>query len=526
MIRTWGRGASPFKLAAGAALALAACALVAYDARYHEFWRDEVHPILLAQNVPLRRFLLAKKVEGFPPLFDLLSMPFVRVLSPEQRLLLGGGTGFAVLLFGTYRCIASICARPVASLVLTALIGASYSYAYEFGVVIRPYALSAGFGLLANAYLRDALRTGRARSVVLGTLAAGLCALSSTHAATLAGGALVAFGLVSLWRDRSLRRVLPTLGVLPFFAVVAYVILPFPGRSSDLNVDMHRSGGTFLPYAMQAIAGSFTPQDWWVAASFGEPGWLDRVATFRHWAPIGIAAGFMYSVVLRSTDAWREYRPVLVYDVLAILVGWAPLLEIVVNHYWGSPRHHQFFSIPVVVTLAGWGAQRGMAHPRSVAAWAPAVALPLMGAWFAYQYVVCAEDLALDAKMPFSDTKAAAALLPTGAHLVAESLTMQEGYMLWQPGIVMRGGDCAGRHLGYTAFDTVWHSGAPIPPMVRDECAAAPDRTYFSGNRFSTGGLAGCLHSLFTATPHSEQLRPDERFDLWQADCACVEHAK
>src|SRR5258708_29374802 len=130
---------------------------------------------------------------------------------------------------------------------MTGALGLSYSYAYEFGVVIRPYALSAGFGLLTNACLRDALRTLRVRSVVLGTAAAALCALSSTHGATIAGAALVAFGLVALSRSRGLRLALPTLGGLPFFAVVPYIVLPFPARSPQLNVDMHRAAASFLP---------------------------------------------------------------------------------------------------------------------------------------------------------------------------------------------------------------------------------------------------------------------------------------
>lgn len=516
------RGPSAFTLVGAGALAVAVGALVAYDARYHEFWRDEVHTYLFNAHVPLHRFLLAKKVEGHPPLHDLVTVPFVGIFSPFVRILLGGAVGFAVLLFGTYRAILSICCRPVASLALTGLLAGTYIYAYELGVVVRCYGLGAGFGLLCTAYLREALRGHRLRPVFLGAGAGGLCLVSSTHAATMAFGALAAFGLVSLWRHRGIKLALPTLLVLPFVGVLIYAILPFPGRSPELNVDMHRGGGEFAKLALQAIAGSFTPQDWWVTASFGDPRTLDAIAFLRHWGLVGILLGFAYSLVLRLSTDWKPYRALLAYDVLSILFGWVALLEIIVNHYWGSPRHHAFLGIPVVVLVAGWGAQRSFGANR----WAPLAALPLMSAWFAFQFVVCARDLALDVELPFSDTKAAAARLPPDAHLVADSLTMQEGYMLWQPGILMRGGDNAGRRIGYVAFDSAWHAGAPILPMVRGECAEAPDRTFFSGSGGSLGAFAGCLQLLRSGTPHSEQLRADERFDLSKVDCACVERGR
>jgi hypothetical protein len=54
------------------------------------------------------------------------------------------------------------------------------------------------------------------------------------------------------------------------------------------------------------------------------------------------------------------------------------------------------------------------------------------------------------------------------------------------------------------------------------ECAEAADRTYYSGWRWALGGAAGCLRMVREASPHSEQTRPDERFDLFQVDCSCI----
>jgi hypothetical protein len=507
-----------FQAVAAGALASAVAALVIYDARYHEFWRDEVHTYLFNEHVPLHRFLVAKKVEGHPPLYDLLTVPLVGIVSPLHRLLIGGAVGFAVLLYGTYRAILSVCCRPVASAVLTALLGATYIYTYELGVVVRCYGLGAGLALLCNGYLREALRGHTLRPVLLGTAAGGACLLASTHASTLAGGSLAAFALVSLWRHRGVKLMLPTIAVLPCLAVAAYTILPFPGRSGELNVDLHRTRAEFTKFALQALAGGLTPQDWWVTASFGSPRTLDVIALLRHWGRLGVLYGAGAMVLLRALPPWRAYRPLLVYDVLAVSVAWAALLEIVVNHYWGSSRHHVFFGIPVAVMLAGWSLQRGPPTTR----WTEAAGLAAMAPWLAFQLVVCFRDLALDVDLPFSDTKAAALMLPPDAHLVADSLTIQEGYMLWRPGITMRGGDNGGRRIGYVAFDNAWHAGVALLPMVRDECSQAPDRTYYSGGQWGLGGSSGCLHLTRSATPHSEQLRPDELFDLWKVDCACV----
>ncbi|MGO9836538.1 MAG: hypothetical protein ACLP1X_20260 [Polyangiaceae bacterium] len=518
MSRGAARAVSGHALVGAGALAFAVVALVAFTGRYHEFWRDEVHQQLLAANIPLYRFFLTRRVEGVPTLLGLFLKAFATVMPLHASLLLGGGIGYGALLCGTYRCVLSISRRPTASLVVTAVLAGTYMYAYEYGVMMREYGLGAGLGLATNGYLREALRGRSIRPVVLGTVTGALCACTGAHALTLAGGAFAAFGVMALWRDRGVRRIWPMLGALPFFALALYLALPFPGRTSEANVDAHRPAELFTRYAVQAISGSFTTQDWWVTASFGDPHVLDLIARLRHWGVIGIAIGVVYSTTLRLVPDWSDYRPILLYDLLAVVIGWLPLLEIVVNHYWGSPRHHGFFALPVLALLAGWGLQRG----GGTAPWASAGALALLVPWFAYQYIVCVRDLDLEVRLPFSDTKEAAALVPPRAHLVVESLTMQEAFMFWQPTLSVRGADNGGRHLGAIAPDPAWNLRVPIVPLVREECAAAPDATYYSGAAWGVQSISRCLKLLRTATPHSEQTRADERMDVWRVDCACV----
>ena len=68
--------------------------------------------------------------------------------------------------------------------------------------------------------------------------------------------------------------------------------------------------------------------------------------------------------------------------------------------------------------------------------------------------------------------------------------------------------------------------GAQAGPLVREECRAAPDRTYYSGWSWGLGSLASCGHVVRSASLHSEQSRPDERFDLIKLDCDCVSRAR
>jgi hypothetical protein len=508
---------SAHALVGAGALLFAMAALVTYSAHYHAFWRDEVHQELLAANIPMHRFVMARRVEGIPFLFNLILKLFTLVFLPSRSLLLGGAVGYGTLLFGTYRCILSICRRTTASLVMTALFAGTYVYAYEYGVMVREYGLGAGLGLATNAYLREALRGRSLRPVLFGTASAALCASTCAHAATLAGGALAAFGMVALVRDRGIRRIWPTVFALPFFGFALYLALPFPGRHPDLNVDHHQPRELFQRLALQAISGSFTGRDWWYAASFGDPRIIELIATLRHWGVLGIALGVAYSIVLRLTPDWSDYRAILVYDVLAIVIGWAPLVEIIVNHYWGFPRHHGFFAIPVLAVLAGWGLQRG----GGALQWGGAAAVALLGPWLVYQYVVCGRVLDMEMRVPFSDTKAEAALIPPGAHVVADSLTMEEGIMFWQPTVVMRGGDNAGRHLGAMAVDETWYTRVPLAPLVREECIAAPDATYYSGEGWFDIDPR-CLTLVRAATPHTEQLIANESFNLWRVNCACA----
>jgi hypothetical protein len=505
-----------FPVVAGTALALAVCAIALFDVRYHEHWRDEAHAFNFATRAPFHRFITVMHVDGVPFLFHLMLKVYSLVMSPRQSLILAGALGYGTLLVGTYRCLESICRRRVLSLVLTALFACTYAYTYEFGIVIRQYGLGLGFALLTSAYLRDALRKRTLRPVLLGTLFGALAAMTTIQAAACAGGSFVAFGLVWLLRERRISRVLPTLAAVPAFALSLYLALPFPGRylrEIEQPTYVPKPIAFRLQVVANALAGCFTPQDWWRASSLGDPGWQDVFASLRYWALLGVAAGAAYSIALRLTPAWRSYRPVLAYDVIALLVGSAAMLHILVNIYYGAARHQLMLGIPLVLTVVGWGAQRSPHTWRLIAT----PALVLTSFFFAFQIAVAKRVLAWDYELPFSDSKAEAALLLPHAHLLVDSALMAESFLIYRPDLTFRGSDNGGRLGGYID-DAAGQMHVPLASYVRDDCAAAPDRTYNVGG--GLGEYQRCLHPMLS---HTEA---EERFDLFQIDCSCVGASK
>jgi hypothetical protein len=485
--------------------------LVVYDGLYHEFWRDEVQAYLEARYAPFPDFFAVMHLEGVPFLFHLLLKLYGTFLPPLATMLVVGWMGYETLLFGTYRLLRSICGDPVRSLVITLLLSLTYNYVYELGVVVRQYGMSMGLALVTLALLRDALRTGRRALVVPAAVACALGASSSPHGACVCGGALVAYTVIALLRGQlDLRSVLILAGTVPFFALTAYLAMPFAERCASVEPPMLQAPSEFSLFARQALAGSVTPQDWWVAASFGEEHFINRLGVLRGWSPSWLAAGAVLALASRSRRLLNP-RELEFFDVIAIVVGWAPLLEIIVEHFWGSPRHHLFLSIPGVVVVLGWMARSPWRR------WLWVAAAP----FFAFELVLAARDLKMDHDLPFSDSKAVAARLAPDAHVVADSFMAHSGLLFWRPDAVLRGADQAGRRARFTRPDQEWATRVAIQPLVADECRQTPDRVFYVGTE--AGSMSSCLKLVMRGTPYFEQLWTGEHpFDLWQVDCTCI----
>jgi hypothetical protein len=499
--------------------ALAVLGVAAFDLGWHEFWRDEMGAMLEARNVPRSAMFEVLRVEGVPPLFHVLLKAAGVVLPNPLALVAVGALDWAILLAGTYRLLVAVSGARRASAQVALAFAFTYVYAYELGVMVRQYTLGLGLSLLSFAYLREALRTSDRRDVRAGALTAGLATLTSVHSAALAGAGLLGFGLISIARRRALRAWWPILGTLPCFALVVYLASPFPGRSEG-NATLHFSPELTLGLSLQALVEGVMPSDWWFVDGFVPRRFAGATAALRSLAFWALIAGALVASAARAGALRARWR-VGVFDVLAVLASWPPLLVIMVQHHWGFYRHHLFLGMPLLVFLAGWGLDPRIDGP--ISGQARRSGLALLAPWFLFQAVIAAGSFALDRRYPFSDTKSAASLLAEGAHVVADAEWRSGGLLFWRPDIQMRSASWRGRRFLYPVPDLERNRSAPLPPIVVEECHEAPDRIYFAGIGSSLGALAKCARRLDNPkSPFETQPFTWEVFDLFRMDCACV----
>lgn len=501
-------------------LGVIALLVAAFSYLCHEPWRDEAGAMLEASAVPWSGLLAAMRLEGIPPLYHVLLKALGSVLPGHEALVLAGLLGFSTLLFGTRRLAEAVGASPRAALGLTAALACTYVYAYELGVMMRQYTLGLGLSLLCLAHLRIALVRGSRRSLRIGAATGGLAALTSAHSACLAGGALLAFGLLWLARRRRLARIWPVLLTLPCFALVVYDALPHPGRTPEANRALHHTLRVASRLAAQAVVAGVMPFDWWHASSFLPRALASLLAALRGLALWSLLAGAALALVLRVRGALLRRRlSTDLFELVAVLLSWPPLLLIIVEHYWGFHRHHLFLGLPLVLVVAAWSLSRPGARPLS----APRALLFALVPWFLLQASLAFGDLLLDYHHPFSDTRAAAAALPPSAHVVAVDEWRTAAMLFWRPDLRLRAQSGRGRVFHYSRPDTDWHRAAPLPPIVAEECHLAPSLVFLAGPSDVLGPHADCATLIdYPRTPFADHPFTWETFPLHRIDCACL----
>jgi hypothetical protein len=492
-------------------------ALMAYDWRFHEFWRDEAQAFTLARDVELDELYAQLRVQGLPPLYFLLLKAASILFASAQPLLVVGWLGNSALLLGTYLLLHSISggARR-ASLALTLCFSFTYAYAYELGVVVRHYALGMGFALMCLAYLREALRVSDpGRQVWLGTVTGTLAALTSAHAACVSGGAMLVFGLMMLPRRRSLKNGWPLLVALPFFALTLHMATSYPDRLAQANADAHHGASFLLHLAPQMFSAGAMPADWW------------RVEYLPSAVPwFGPARSLVFTLLMGALFLGGSIRvvsslprrPLLeLYCPLSVLVGWIPLLVIVGNHHYGYYRHHVHFAVPALVVAAGWGIDSTLDDPART--FLRRLSLVAMAPWFVFGHLLAGANLGLDLRYPFSDTRHQAFALPPNAHVVSRNDEFV-AMLAWRPDLQLRGASGRGRHVRYQPFDRAWQERVPAAPLVREECQAAPGDVFVTSEDLT---LPDCLTKT-EAPLASIPMRPFNResFGLWHVDCGCL----
>jgi hypothetical protein len=263
--------------------------------------------------------------------------------------------------------------------------------------------------------------------------------------------------------------------------------------------------------------------------------WAGRLSVMRSLGLWGIVAGVAAAVGARlaagraraGTAALGEA----VFDVVAILASWPPLLYVTITRYWGFYRHHLYLGVPLVVFLAGWALDRRTdgavtSDPGTrggVAREARRAGLLLLMPWIAFQIADAMGCLVLDYRYPFSDTKAVARLLADRAHVVADADWRSSGILFWRPDVTMRSASWHGQRFRYPLPDAARGQVVPIGPLLQEECREAPDRTYFVGVGASLGALAPCAKRLdFVKMPFETQPFTWETLDVFPMDCACA----
>jgi len=487
-------------------LAALVIALFVFTRVYHEFWRDEIQALLIGRDVPLSGLLHAMRYEGSPPLFHVLLKLLCCVFAAPTALALGGALGYAALLAGTFHLLRVISRRPAVSVALTAALGCTNTWAYELGVVVRPYGLGLGLDLAGIAELIVARTLRRPRRALLGALLCGAAALTSDHAACVAGAALASFVVVEL-AGRRVALALPTLAALPAFALTLWLMSPLADRTAESMSPQSPSLAKAWSLAGLFLENGALVGGWWRHAGAEPP---------PSWPAFRLFAAAM--AILAVVRLWqrRRDRATDLFVLGTVALSWATLLYIFVVWYSGGYRHHLFLWMPALVIALGWLADGRFARGRSRLALGAAAAL--LAPWMGYQYWMAWDDLSQDLRGAFTQTKHAAPLLPPDAHVISDHDFSILGLRLWRDDLTLRSQDGRGRAFRYLVVDRAWHARVPLQPILAEECRAAPDRTVLASHAVYLGKLQGCARLL----DRRAGMLPTERFDLYHVDCACA----
>ncbi len=400
--------AGDLRFAAG--LTLAFGLLVAFGLASHEMWRDELQAWMLARDSATVGALLHNmRHEGHPPGWHLLLFGLARLTRDPVAMqvlhgLIATATAFVVARWAPFRRLDRV------------LLVFGYFLAYEYAVVSRSYALGA-LMLFAACALLAARR--RSRRALVTPFVAVLAVLANTtlygllSAAALAG-AVVFERLVRPAPRRAARRRIRTLllaGVV-VAATTAAVIAgarriadapQVPLRGADRSIAGVAHG---VARVSSVVLRAYLPlPDPRVPAAWSQPAVRD--VDGGRWRPlaIGLAAFLLAAAALAVAPA-----PL----ALAFLVA-GTALHLAVSYFvlFGTARHHGNTFLVLVAALwlaradgvARWRLPSVVARVRARAARAGP---PALSALLALHLPATASMYALDARRPFSASRAVA----------------------------------------------------------------------------------------------------------------------
>jgi hypothetical protein len=494
-------------------LGMLACvsANFAFTSQFHEYWRDETQTMLIARAEGLGTLWHMLRIEGVPPIVY-LAMKLCDVLPAPYSLAAFGAFGLAVLMLGCHVLVFALTRRHALALATALAFGATDTFFYELGVVVRQYGLGLGFALGCIGFLHTSLEAASRRAQWAGAACGALAVLTSAHSGCVAGGALLAFGALQLVRARSLRAVSPALSALPAFLLTFYIISPYALRTPEMLEPLTLTPDEKWRDAKLVLEHSVFPGAWWGHA---------RSQAAERWMLVAIVTVGLVtacSAALRALVRPR-FRAIALYYGMALSFSFAALMYIFLERNGGAYRHHLFLFVPGFVVAVGATLRRlyQAGSSRTLAALCALALIP----WFGYQYYVCAFDLISDERERFSQTKEQALVFPQGAHVVASGGMELTGMLYWRPDLTLRSLDGRGRRLRYMYPDIHWHTRARLEPLLEEECAEAPDSTFLArdpAGETVSARVTACLDQVSPQQPS----RLKESFDVARLDCRCL----
>ncbi len=376
-------------------LVTVACFILKF--KYHELWKDEWQPWLLARDKSLPDLLQFLHLEGHPALWFSYLKPWALIsnafdLLPDQQVLLFE-SAHGLLFLGALFVLLFRFKMP---LIFRLAMAGGFYFFYQYGVVSRGYILV----ILLSFLLVDLLKEKRK---VNGWTALLLFLLCQTEVyGVFIGGALVLCFLVdfyqkektvSFWNNKTLRwNVLAALGGLAMFVLTVY-----PRSSHDvvgLNTDE-----ALIDNLAHAVQGNFANAFW--------IGIIPDTNVFGYSA-FGVLAGFLL-LGLFCWFFWRDkslLTAMLIYMLGTVLFG--------TFIYQGGVRHWGMNFIFFMVLTE-------MYYRRNEVL--PKVKMALVATFLLCQLYYNVLAINKDIKYPFSNAYAAAQLIkkeiPESAVLVA-----------------------------------------------------------------------------------------------------------
>ena len=480
-----------------------------YWLRYHEPWRDEAHTLLISRDVPWSHMFAVARQEGAPPAFHCLLKILTYVMPGYVALGVGAAIGFGVLIWGIQSVFRALGARPeLCALGVLALLDTD-TITYELGIIARPYAMGFGLALACIAACIRSMEEKRpTRTLVVAGVLGGLATVTTTHAGCIAGPALLGVGLVHLARGQRARALLPLVVLAPFLLLDFSIIADYPrAQVSTQNYDP-----TFT-YAKD-IAETFLklglgPTRWWFNAA-------DYAAYAARNVESPLHHGLLFAAAVSFASSKAGARRA-VFAVVAVALSWLCLGDILLLHYGGWFRHWIHLWIPAIVLALGvlLALPEGRSYPAILARTTVAVVgLSFFAPWWLGQRWALDETLKRDREQLFSETKAAARVLPKDADVVATSDYFIEPVRLWRPDVRLRSASGNGRRFRYVVPDPDWVKRVDWRPLVADECRGQTTEIVFAAESTTRDP---CLAEL----PHEHRPQAWEQVYLYRVDCTC-----